>query len=86
MQDYYLFRPNSDRDATDLPPEEVANGIKQILEEQISLPLPDLARVAGQLFGYSRMGINVEAAMYQGIKIAVAKGYIKIDNHRAIIQ
>jgi hypothetical protein len=32
------------------------------------------------------MGINVEAAMYQGIKIAVAKGYIKINNHRAIIQ
>jgi hypothetical protein len=85
MQNYAIFRPDSDRDATDLPPEEVANGIKQILEEQISLPLPDLARVTGQLFGYTRMGVNVESAMYQGIKIAVTKGYIKIDNHRAII-
>jgi len=83
MENYTLFRPNSGRDATDLPPEEVANGIKQTLEEQISLPTPDLARLVAQLFGYARMGTNVEAAMYHGINMAVAKGYIKIDNGRA---
>ena len=83
MENYTLFRPNSGRDATDLPPEEVANGIKQTLEEQISLPTPDLARLVAQLFGYARMGTNVETAMYQGINMAVAKGYIKVDNGRA---
>ncbi len=85
MENYAVFRPDSGRDATDLPPEEVANGIRQVLEEQISLPTPDLARVTGQLLGYSRMGTNVEAAMYQGIKVAVARGYIKVENGRARI-
>jgi len=85
MDNYAVFRTNSGRDATDLPPEEVANAIKQTLEEQISLPTPDLARLVAQLFGYARMGTNVEAAMYQGIKLAVAKGAIKVENSRAKI-
>jgi very-short-patch-repair endonuclease len=85
MDNYSIFRPNSGRDATDLPPEEVANGIKQVLEEQISLPTSDLARLTGQLFGYARMGTNVGTAMNRGIKVAVAKGYIKVENGRAKI-
>ncbi len=85
FDNYTVFRPDSGRDATDLPPEEVANGIRQILEEQISLPTPDLARLAGQLFGYSRMGANVETAMSRGIAAAATKGYIKVENGRAKI-
>ena len=85
MENYAVFRINSGRDATDLPPEEVANGIRQTLEEQISLPTPDLARLVAQLFGYARMGTNVEATMYQGIKIAIAKGFVKVENGRAKI-
>ena len=83
MENYTLFRSNSGREATDLPPEEVANGVKQTLEQQFSLPTSDLARLVAQLFGYARMGTNVEAAMNQGIKMAVAKGYIKVDNGKA---
>ena len=84
-ENYSVFRLNSGRDATDLPPEEIANGVKQTLEEQISLPTPDLARIVAQLFGFSRMGTNVETAIYQGINAAVSKGYIKVENGRAKI-
>ncbi|MDR2680317.1 MAG: DUF3320 domain-containing protein, partial [Tannerella sp.] len=38
---YQIYRTNSDRDAPDLPAEEVANAVKQVLQEQVSLPIPD---------------------------------------------
>lgn len=82
---YSAYRPNSDRDATDLPPEEVANAMKQILTDDISLPTTDLSRVCAQLFGFGRSGSNVEAAMTRGMKEAVNRGYMKVENGRAVI-
>jgi len=80
-----LYRPISIRDAVDLPPEEVANGIKQILEEQISMPTPDLAKLTAQLFSFSRSGTNVEASMRRGIDEAIKRNYIKVENGKAVI-
>lgn len=85
LNSYKTFRPKSERNILDLPPDEVANAIKHILEAQISLPTKDLSRVTAQLFGFSRTGNNVDAAMYRGIRKAVQRGYIKINNGRAII-
>ncbi|MDR1121415.1 MAG: DUF3320 domain-containing protein, partial [Dysgonamonadaceae bacterium] len=85
MNAYITFRPISDRVALDLPPAEVANGIKHILESQISLPAKDLSRVTAQLFGFARTGNNVDTAMYQGMREAVKRGYIKVENGRATI-
>ncbi len=76
---------NSGRDAVDLPPEEVAVAMKQLLEEEISLPTKDLERLTAQMFGFARSGTNVEAAMYRGVKEAVRREYLKIDNGRAVI-
>lgn len=39
------------RDAEDLPLDEIANGVKEILINQISLPTEDLIREAAKLFG-----------------------------------
>ena len=82
---YSNCRTTSNRDAVDLPPEEAANGVRKILENEISLPTTDLSRVCAQLFGFARSGSNVDAAMHRGIKEAVRKGYIKVENGRAII-
>ena len=87
---YGIFRVSHDesqkRDAEDLPPEEVANGIHEILKHQISLPKPDLVREASRMFGYSRIGSNVEAAMLLGITAAINRGYVKHDNERIVIK
>ncbi len=80
---YALYRTNSGRDATDLPPEEVAIAIRQTLEEQISISTQELARLVAQTLGYARMGANVEAAMHQGLQTALTQGHIKIENARA---
>lgn len=81
----YNYYRTGERDATDLPPEEVANAIRYILTDEISLPTADLSRACAQLFGFARSGSNVDAAMYRGIKKALEKEFLKIDDGRAII-
>lgn len=73
------------RDAVDLPPEEVANAMKHILTNEISLPTTDLSRVSAQLFGFARGGSNVDAAMHRGLVKAMEKDFLKVDSGRAII-
>ena len=66
---YTGFRIDSKREAVDLPPREVANAARNILEQQVALPLVDLMRVTAQLLGYARFGLNVETAMRRGVQI-----------------
>ncbi len=81
---YDLFRTGL-RDAVDLPPDEVANAMKYILTDEISLPTTDLSRLSAQLLGFARGGSNVDAAMHRGIVKAMDNGYLKVDNGRAVI-
>jgi len=84
-ESFKFYRPDSNRDAVDLPPAEVANAIKQIIEEQISMPTPDLAKLTAQLFNFSRSGTNVEASMHRGIDEAIKRNYMKVENGKAVI-
>jgi very-short-patch-repair endonuclease len=81
---YDLFRTGL-RDAVDLPPEEVANAMKYVLTDEISLPTTDLSRLSAQLLGFARGGSNVDAAMHRGLVKAIDKGYLKVENGRAVI-
>jgi hypothetical protein len=81
---YDIFRTGM-RDAVDLPPEEVANAMKYILTDEISLPTTNLSRLSSQFLGFARSGSNVDAAMHRGMKKAVDRGYLKIENGRAVI-
>ena len=82
---YSVYRPVSDREATDIPPEEIANAIRQLLTDSISLPAADLIKACAQLFGFARMGSNIDAAMQRGIREAVKRNYAKIENERVTI-
>lgn len=84
-ESYTGYRPDSRRDAVDLPPEEIANGIKELLTNEISLPTPDLSRVCAQQFGFARTGSNVEAAVRRGMQEAIRRNYIRMENGRAVI-
>lgn len=84
-RNYSSFRPQSGRDAVDLPPEEVANGIKQILTDSISLPVPDLIKAGAQLFGFARSGSSIDAAMQRGIQEAARRNYVKMENDKVMI-
>lgn len=84
--DIYRLAPNENlkRDADDLPSHEIANGIREILKNQISLTKKDLVKETARLFGYARIGTNVEIAMTAGIKMALVKGFAKMDNERLV--
>ncbi|PWV98533.1 AAA domain-containing protein [Paenibacillus cellulosilyticus] len=70
------------RNAEDLPPEEIANALKELLFNQGSLPVEDMARETVKLLGYSRTGSALERAVQAGLQVAVAKGYVEIENGR----
>jgi hypothetical protein len=70
------------RDADDLPPEEIVNVISKILREQVSLSRADLVREAAKLFGFSKVGTNVDAAMNYSISLALKSGIAVEQNGR----
>ena len=73
------------RDAEDIPPEEIANAVKEILSHQISLPHDELVRETSRVFGFARSGTNVELAMKKGIAKAIAKGAVLEKEGRVVL-
>ncbi len=80
---YNIYRTDSNRDAPDLPPEEVAVALRELLKQQISIPTKDLMKLTAHVLGFSKLGANIESAMLHGMEEAVRKGFIKEDNGRA---
>jgi very-short-patch-repair endonuclease len=74
------------RDAEDIPSDEIANGVKEILKNQISLPKEDLIREASKLFGFARTGTQVELAMKKGIETAFHKNFVQEKDGRIVIR
>jgi len=68
----------------DLPPEEIANGVKEILKQQLSLPKSELIKETARLFGYARMGSKVESAILLGIDNAVKRQIIVANGDRIV--
>ncbi|MDQ6609061.1 MAG: DUF3320 domain-containing protein, partial [Bacteroidota bacterium] len=74
------------RDADDVPPEEIANAVNEILKNQISLSKADLIKETARLFGFSRIGGIVENAMTLGIGVAEQRGYAFNENGRIALK
>lgn len=90
-KEYAVFRVPGDydlskRDAEDLSPIEVANGALYLLEQHVSLPVTDLVRETARLFGYSRLGQNVDRVMKSGIEVLVWSGRAKEDGGVVIVK
>ena len=73
------------RNAEDLPKEEIAAGLIEILTNQISLPEDDLIKETARLFGYARIGTNVEQSMKLGIEYALKREMILKNNDRLVL-
>jgi hypothetical protein len=73
------------REAEDLCPDEVANAIKQVVTNQVSLSKEELLRETAKIFGFARIGNNVEQAMIKGIEAAINKGFVREGSGRVIL-
>lgn len=65
--EYNSYRPQSDREALDIAPEEVAVAAYYIQKEQGALPEDALYREIAHEFNYTRLGNNVITAIKRGI-------------------
>ncbi len=87
--EYKKFRVPVDnkhkRNMEDIPKEEIAVAIIHILTTQISLPLEDLIRETSHLFGFNRMGGNLENAVKMSADYAMEKGTITENNDRIVL-
>ena len=82
--EYTVFRVAENditrRNMEDIASQEIANAIKYILESQVSLLKSDLIREVSKTFGFSRGGVLIEESICAGIKEAVKRNYVTIDN------
>lgn len=62
------------RSGEDLPPEEVANAVHEILFTHGSLSADDLVREAVKLLGYARTGAALDRVLRKGIQVALDRG------------
>lgn len=73
------------RNAEELPPEEIANAVRHVLQMQISMPREDLSRETARVLGYSRSGSVLERVIALGIEVAISRGYAKADDRNRIV-
>ena len=74
------------RDASDISPEEVSNAVREILENMIGLNKADLIKESAKIFGFNRIGGNVETSMTLGINKAVIRGFAVIEADRVFLK
>lgn len=89
-EDYSMYRIPKNavekRDAEDLAPEEVANAMQEILSNQISLTESDLIRETAKLFGYARVGTNVDYALSKGVEKVIERGFATKNLERIVFK
>lgn len=66
------------RSMDDVCSEEIANGIKVIMDNQVSISQEDLIKETAKMFGFTRMGNIIETSVIGGIEEANKRGDIEI--------
>ena len=69
-------REENRRDPRDIPVQEAANAVRQVLADQISMGSEDLIRESAKLLGFSRLGSAVTPLLTAAITYASARGTI----------
>jgi len=90
VKDYVQYRvpevssTSVKRNIEDIPFIEIVNGMHDILTHQISLPSEELLRETAKLFGFARMGQNVQQCMEEGLNYGLEIGKLLNRNGRII--
>ena len=83
--DYAGFRVSgagdAKRDAADVPAQEAANALCEVLREQVALPEEDLLRETAKKLGYPRSGAGARNAAAAGLALASARGLAAPDRN-----
>ncbi|MDO5522832.1 MAG: DUF3320 domain-containing protein [Bacteroidia bacterium] len=66
----------------DIAPEELVIAIEEAVQENLSINEEELRRYIANLFGFAKVGKNIDALLRYAINLAVEKGKIKRENGR----
>lgn len=78
---YTDFRTNGNRDALDIAPQEIINGIQYILKSQGSMDYQALETETARIFGFARLGDNVRKVVKFAIDKAVYTNKIILNDN-----
>ncbi len=70
------------RDPERIPPEEVAEAMREVLQQNISLDREDLLREAARRFGFKRVSAKTTEALTPGIEVLIHRGHCEVDGVR----
>lgn len=77
-QSYPYYRPVSERDIADIPEVEIANAIKETLDEQLSLDEDSLTLIASRKMGFTRRGSSIDAAFRKAVAKMKSEGLVEL--------
>lgn len=83
--DYREAPADGRRDASEVPPEEVANAAAAVLRGSISVDHDELVKLTARLLGYSRTGGKVAEQMTTGIALLLKRGTAKRDGEKIVL-
>ncbi|MET0402645.1 MAG: DUF3320 domain-containing protein, partial [Cystobacter sp.] len=84
-REYADFRgEHPEREAAQLPTEEVANAAAWVLSQALSLGREDLLRATGKLFGVQRLTRAVLPVLQGGVELLVSQGRCEVEDERVV--
>lgn len=73
---YSIIRVSNARAGEEICPQEIRNAARYVLRQKDELAKDDLIKEVSRLFGYKRLGKNLEAVLGEGIQYARSSGAI----------
>lgn len=77
---YPWYRPNSNRDITDVPMIEIKNVVLEAIQEQFAIQMDNLTLIAAKKLGFTRRGANVDAAFKEAVRQLTETGLIVVQD------
>lgn len=74
------------RDVERIPPEEVAEAMRMVLHQNISLELEDLLRETARRFGYRRVTPKTIDGIAPGIEVLIQRGICEVEGQRVSLR
>ena len=82
---YGVISVSNSRSAEEIPPQEVKNAACYVLQTKESLDKDALVKEISLVFGYKRLGKNLEAVITAGLQYAKANGFLAIGSGKKFI-
>ena len=79
-KDYRNYRSPSPRSITEIPTVEIVNAIREVVEEELSLPKDKIPTIAARKLGFSSAGAKINEIIMAALDLLEKNGVVVINN------